>query len=89
MSRLAVNTRSYTIKKRIPNSLENIEVDTGKVDASNELWRLTNPQYLYHHHHREGPGTNLRSCCVTRTLNTAPTAPEIIAIKTKQVREQV
>jgi hypothetical protein len=35
-----------------------------------------------------GPGTGRCSCCVTRTLNTTPTAPEIIATKTKYAKSQ-
>jgi hypothetical protein len=30
----------------------------------------------------------LRSCCVTRTLNTAPTDPEIIATRTTRAKSQ-
>ena len=57
------------------------------------LWKWnadTLPRCPRDHCHQAlaGPGTSLRSRCVTRTLNTAPTAPEIIAIETKQVQGQ-
>ena len=63
-------------------------------DKSEEpLWKwnaATLPRCPRDHRHqaRAGPGTSLRSRCVTRTLNTAPTAPEIIAAKTKHAESQ-
>jgi hypothetical protein len=49
---------------------------------------INNPQRLPHYHHWAGPGTSLRSCRGSRTLNTAPADPEIIAIKTKHAKSK-
>jgi hypothetical protein len=87
-------TSSRRLTRNNPQTSATLSSPSRPRDKSEELsWKWnadTLPRCPRDHRHqdRAGPGTSLRSCCVTRTLNTAPTAPAIIAAKTKHAKSQ-
>jgi hypothetical protein len=73
------------------NTSHTITTERTRDETEELLWKQKadhRPRRPRDHRHQAqaGPGTNPRSRRVTRTLNTAPTAPEIIAAKTKYAK---